>query len=145
MIEPAQQSQTGEWSREFDGSLSEISRALAWIESIAGALRLSEDQSYALMLCADELVSNVMMHNGDLSDRLHVRMSVEAKPDRIVLTIEDNGVFFDIVNAPAKQADQPLGEIKPGGLGIGLIKRFASGLRYERIENRNRVVAEFIT
>lgn len=105
---------------------------------------MGEDQSYAVMLCADELVSNAVMHNSELSDRLHLRVTVEAKADRIVLTIEDNGAFFDIVNAPAKRIDQPLDALKPGGLGVGLVKRFASALKYDRIDDRNRVVAEFL-
>lgn len=144
MIAPTQRSQTKEWSREFDGSLSEIARSVAWIESITRDLRLGDDQSYAVMLCADELVSNAVMHNSESSDRLHLRVTVEAMADRIVLTIEDNGVFFDIVNAPAKRVDQPLDALKPGGLGVGLVKRFASALKYDRIDDRNRVVAEFL-
>ncbi len=144
MSEPAQHAPTKEWSREFTGSLSEIAPTVAWVESIANALRLGEDQSYAMTLCADELITNVLTHNGEDVHRLHVRVTVEAKQDCVVLTIEDNGAFFDIVNAPAKRVNPPIEELQPGGLGVGLVKRFASGLRYDRIEDRNRTVAIFL-
>lgn len=145
MTEPAQHAPTREWSREFDGSLSEIARTVAWVESVARTLQLGEDQTYAMALCADELVSNVLTHNGAKVDRLHVRVTVEAKENCVALTIEDNGVFFDIVNAPAKRVDQPLEALQPGGLGVGLVKRFASSLEYDRIEDRNKTVATFLS
>lgn len=143
----AQETLTGEWSREVDGVFDEISRSLAWINSIASGLRLSEDQDYALHLCAEELLTNVVLHNKQSAPdgkMLRVRITIAAQPGRVGLTIEDNGVPFDIVNAPSRKADQPLDRLQPGGLGVGLVKRFASRLEYHRTKDHNRVVAVFI-
>jgi serine/threonine-protein kinase RsbW len=62
----------------------------------------------------------------------------------VVLTIEDNGFEFDVVNAPAKEIATSIDGLVPGGLGITLVKRFASSLRYARRANLNIVVAEFV-
>ncbi len=132
-----------EWRRAFNGDIREVAAPLAWLDDILRPLDLSEDQSYALRLCAEELLANVVLHNRDRAP-LNVRLTLEAKPDRLALTIEDNGAFFDIVNAPAKQVDQPIDRVQPGGLGVGLVKRFASALKYERTEDGNRVVLEFL-
>lgn len=142
----ARDRRTGEWSREADGVVDEISLSLAWIDSIARGLDLSEDQDYALRLCAEELLTNVVLHNRQSSpdgSALRLRITLAAKADGAVLTIEDSGVPFDIVNAPSRTADQPLDRLQPGGLGVGLVKRFASGLEYQRIQDRNKVIAEF--
>lgn len=145
MIAPIEPARTNEWSREFGGARTEIGRALAFVESIARTLDLGEDTSYALMLCVEELVSNVLMHNSTLSDRLHLRVTVERRADRIVLTIRDNGAFFDVVNAPVRRLDQTIERVTPGGLGVGLVRKFASSLDYDRIGDDNRVVATFMT
>jgi serine/threonine-protein kinase RsbW len=142
----ARETPTGEWSLEIDGAFDEVRRSLAWIDAQAQALNLSEDHSYALRLCAEELLTNVVCHNKgpcDAGGALRARVTLRATTDRVALTIEDNGVPFDIVNAPSKTADQSLDRIQPGGLGVGLVKRFASKLSYERTPDGNKVVAEF--
>jgi serine/threonine-protein kinase RsbW len=108
-----------EWRRAFDGDVREVAASLAWLDDILRPLDLPEDQSYALRLCAEELLANVVLHNRDRTP-LHVRITLEAKPDRLALTIEDNGAFFDIVNAPTKRVDQPIDRVQPGGLGVVL-------------------------
>ncbi len=60
------------------------------------------------------------------------------------MTVEDNGRPFNVSHAPAKTIDQPLEQIKPGGLGIHLIKTFASNVEYSRTETGNRVLVEFV-
>jgi len=60
------------------------------------------------------------------------------------MTVEDNGRPFNVAQAPAKRIDQPLEQVQPGGLGIQLIKSFASNLEYRRTEKSNRVIVEFM-
>jgi anti-sigma regulatory factor (Ser/Thr protein kinase) len=60
------------------------------------------------------------------------------------MTVEDNGKPFDVVNAPAHRIDQPLDEVQPGGLGIQLIRNFASSIAYEQAGLGNRVIVEFL-
>lgn len=59
------------------------------------------------------------------------------------MTVEDNGRPFNVAQAPAKAIDPPLERVEPGGLGIHLIKNFASNLQYSRTERGNRVIVEF--
>jgi anti-sigma regulatory factor (Ser/Thr protein kinase) len=60
------------------------------------------------------------------------------------MTVEDNGRAFDVARAPARVIDQPLDQVEPGGLGILLIKSFASSLEYSRTDAGNRVTVDFI-
>ncbi len=136
-----------EWRREFVGAIHEVSLSIAWVGTVAKSLNADETQAYALQLCVEELVSNIVRHGGaTLSSEQRqpfICICVAEKSDRIVLTVEDDGPYFDIKHAPAKRIDQPLEFVRPGSLGINLVKSFSSRLTYERRGNRNRAVAEF--
>jgi anti-sigma regulatory factor (Ser/Thr protein kinase) len=136
--------------------VEEISSAASWIESIASDLHLPASQMFAMQVCLEELMSNVVRH-GQLVRSLEpglerkqqinpmsIAIEVSALADRMVMTVEDNGPPFNVVEAPAKGIDRPLDEVQTGGLGIHLIKNFADSLDYHRIGNTNRVVVEFL-
>ncbi len=143
------------WRREFVGVTGVVGSAARWLDSIVTRLGLPDGQANAMQVCLEELVSNIVRHGGvdpasappgpgsDAAPALAISICVAALPDRIVLTIEDNGRRFDVVQAPAGPIDAPLECVVPGGLGIQLVKSLASSLRYCRIETGNRVVAEF--
>ncbi len=137
-----------EWRREFPGAIGEVGRALAWVESVAALLGLPEQQTYAVLLCVEELATNIVRHGDRASRRagapLTFIISLRATDDRVILTLEDNGARFDIVKAPTKEINQPIECVEPGGLGVLLVKRFASQLAYHETENGNKTVAEFV-
>jgi serine/threonine-protein kinase RsbW len=142
------------WHRVFSGAILEIPSAANWIESIAADLHLPEPQSFSMQVCLEELMSNILRHGRgssksywpqvDPSNPLIISITVEALADRITMTVEDNGRPFNAAEAPAKAIDQPLEQVEPGGLGIQLIKNFASNLQYSRTEKGNRVIVEFV-
>src|SRR5262245_1685828 len=137
------------WHRVFDGAISEIPSAARWIESIATDLALSEPRTFAMQVCLEELMSNIAKYGKhssqiDSVNPLLILVTVEALPDRTTMTVEDNGRPFNVARAPAKPIDQPLDQVQPGGLGIELIKDFATNIRYDRTDSGNRVVVEFM-
>jgi len=141
----------GSWHRLFRGHMLEIPCAASWIESIAADLDLADSKSFAMQVCLEELMSNIVRHGQVRSaskpmqmDPLIISITVDGFADRTVVTVEDNGRPFNIVQAPAKWIDRPLEQLQPGGLGIHLIKSFASNLKYNRTEKGNRVVVEFM-
>ncbi len=75
---------------------------------------------------------------------MNVEITISTNAQGVNMTIEDDGKPFDVVNAPAHRIDQPLNEVQPGGLGIQLIKNFASKVAYERAGLGNRVIVEFL-
>jgi serine/threonine-protein kinase RsbW len=143
------------WHRVFSGSISEIAAVASWVESIATELALPGPQVFAMQICLEELMSNIVRHAGteprsDLNwpskapERpLLISITVTALDDRLIMTIEDDGRPFDVAHAQPKAIDRPLDQVKLGGLGIHLIRTFAKDLRYSRTENGNRVIVEF--
>jgi len=140
------------WHRIFNGSILEISSAASWIESIASELDLPASQAFAMQVCLEELMSNIVRYGRspstpwpqiDSKNPLSISVTVTSLADRITMTIEDNGRPFDVAQAPGKVIDEPLRKVQPGGLGIQLIKSFADNLAYSRTKTGNRVIVEF--
>jgi anti-sigma regulatory factor (Ser/Thr protein kinase) len=142
----------GRWHRVFKGTMLEIPCAAVWIESIAADLELTDSRAFAMQVCLEELMSNIVRHGRvpsplkpqiDPAKPLSISITVDASADRITITVEDNGQPFNVAEAPAKWIDRPLEQLQPGGLGIRLIKNFASNLEYRRTAKGNRVIVEF--
>jgi serine/threonine-protein kinase RsbW len=140
------------WHRVFNGTVLEIASAARWIDSIASDLSLPDAQAFAIQVCLEELMSNIARHGRsssapwpqmDCKNPLSISVTVKALIDRITMTVEDNGRPFNVAQAPGKVIDQPLQKVEPGGLGIQLIKSFASNLEYIRTKTGNRVIVEF--
>lgn len=141
------------WCKAFVGSIDGISAAAQWAGTIAAEQKFPEELAFALQVCLEELLTNVVRHggtksSGDLTEvpapPLNVEISISTGAQGVSVTIEDDGKPFDIVNAPAHRIDQPLDEVQPGGLGIQLIRNFASTIAYEQAGLGNRVTVEFL-
>jgi serine/threonine-protein kinase RsbW len=141
------------WRKAFVGTLGDISAAARWVDTITAAEQLPEQLVFALQICLEELLTNIVRHGGPQSGGnlseipippLNVEITISIGAERVSLAVEDDGKPFDVVNAPAHRIDQPLTEITPGGLGIQLIKNFASTIMYEQAGLGNRVVVEFL-
>ena len=144
------------WRRAFAGTMGDISAAALWVDTITADQKLPEQLVFALQVCLEELMSNIVRHGGTghwesgsdpsqvATPPLNVEIDISISAQRVSMTVEDDGKPFDVVNAPAHRIDQPLSEIEPGGLGIQLIKNFANTIAYEQAGLGNRVVVEFL-
>jgi sigma-B regulation protein RsbU (phosphoserine phosphatase) len=129
------------WRRTFTGSIPEVIAAAGWVDSIARERALPTDVVFALQICVEELLTNIVRHGGMQSATIDLSLGLFA--DRIQLIIEDNGKPFDVTTSSHRRIELPLNEVQPGGLGVQLIHSFADRLAYERTATGNRVVAEF--
>ncbi len=129
------------WQRAFRGSVPEAAATARWLEALAAEADVPADTLYAIELCLEELLMNIVRHGGRADAKVEV--TVRRLEDRIELAIEDDGVPFDITAVEGKRAAGALADIEPGGLGIGLVKSFANALTYCRAGLGNRLVAEF--
>jgi anti-sigma regulatory factor (Ser/Thr protein kinase) len=96
---------------------------------------------YNTELVFEELVTNVIRHGQrDRSAGSHPLIDVGAsvRDDEIVLTVEDDGPFFD----PSQSVPAPLPtrieDAQIGGLGLRLVRMAARRIDYQRLDNRNR-------
>ena len=123
--------------------LVELDRLAGWIETWAQR-DLSADTSFAIQLCLEEAVANIIMHGVAKGDRREITIEVERNGATLVARIEDTGREFDPTQVPAPLLANSLDEAKAGGFGIHLMRSFASCMHYERRENdSNRLTMWF--
>jgi anti-sigma regulatory factor (Ser/Thr protein kinase) len=121
--------------------LAELERLAGWLEDWARE-NVSPAVSFAVQLCLEEAVANVIMYGG--TDRLEIAVEVERNDGALVALIEDNGRQFDPTQAPAPSRATSLRDATIGDLGIHLMRSFASGMHYERRNGRNRLTLRFL-
>jgi anti-sigma regulatory factor (Ser/Thr protein kinase) len=122
--------------------LAELKRLAAWIEGWARQ-GVSSDVSFAVQLCLEEAVANVIMYGGVSDARLKIVIEIERNGTTLVARVVDNGRQFDPTQAPPPSMPTSLVEAKIGDLGIHLMRSFASGMHYERRDGCNRLTLRF--
>ena len=123
--------------------LAELERLAGWIEGWTQH-DVSADVSFALQLCLEEAIANVIMYGGAKDDRLEIAVELECNGGTLVARIEDTGRQFDPTQVPPPTMAKSLAEAKVGDLGIHLVRSFASGMDYERRDGHNRLTLRFV-
>jgi serine/threonine-protein kinase RsbW len=124
-------------------NLAELERLAVWIEGWA-VRELSANLLFAVQLCLEEAVANIIMYSTTTDVRLEIVVEVERRDQTLVARVEDNGSAFDPTQVPRPPAPASLAEAKVGNLGIHLMRSFASGMHYERSDSRNRLTMRFV-
>ncbi|MBK1660228.1 ATP-binding protein [Paracraurococcus ruber] len=117
--------------RNSMGALGEAQARLAeWLETAAVPSR----QGHRIELVFEELAANIVMHGyPDVpEDSREFRAEIELAPPGARLALEDDGVAFDPREVEGKRLDEVEGEPQIGGLGLLLVRRFASTIAYRR-------------
>ena len=124
--------------------LAELERLAGWVEGWTQR-EVSPDLSHAIQLCLEEAVANLIFHGAARgSDRVIMTVELERSGGMVIARLEDNSWQFDPTQAPPPPASTSLDEATVGNVGISLIRRFASGMEYERRDGRNRLMLRFM-
>jgi len=117
-----------------------VRRVGAWVDELAILLNLSGDSEYALRLCLEEAVTNIVNHAipEPNVERDIVALHLEANASKLVVRIEDRCGSFNPLATPLPRPDDPAPE-GDGGLGITLLRRHADHVNWERDGNINRL------
>ena len=142
----AAQAKTGSCERRLvlSSKLSELDRLGAFARDIGRADGLDEDRVFALQLCLEEAVANIITHGGARqgSDK-QICITIPQAAPGLAARIEDDGAPFDPTKVPPPQQPASLEAAQVGGLGVHLIRKLTTGMRYERVGGRNRLTLEF--
>jgi anti-sigma regulatory factor (Ser/Thr protein kinase) len=110
-----------------------------FIDRVVATLKLEQRAEYAVRLCLEEAVANLVMHGqpGTAPDTVELHVSTQAS--RLSATIEDHCIPFDPRDVPAPTRPANLDEAKIGGLGIHLMRQYATTMEYHRAGTANRL------
>jgi anti-sigma regulatory factor (Ser/Thr protein kinase) len=124
--------------------LTDMQRLPPWVETLGKTHGIEAETEFAINLCLEEVVSNVVRHGYHEVAGSQIRVLFRTSPTGMyVFTVEDHAPAFD----PLATATPPLiGEQDPGqlgGQGIRLVRAFASSVAYEPMQGGNRLHLSF--
>jgi serine/threonine-protein kinase RsbW len=115
----------------------------AWIEYLAAEYGVPSSTQYAMNLCLEEVLSNIIRHGyGNKPDySIVVRYMPPGKS--ACLIVDDDAPPFDPLADEELSVEPSLDGTRIGGLGLRLVRNFASSLNYERTKTGNRLTIGF--
>jgi anti-sigma regulatory factor (Ser/Thr protein kinase) len=113
------------------------------LEPLMESLGFSEEQNRAIIRAVDEAVSNIMKHayHGRLDQPIEVycnrvqRRTNGETDEGVEILLFDSGPAVDTTKIEAR----PLDEIRPGGLGLHIIRGSMDTIQYKRAGRLNRL------
>lgn len=119
---------------ELHATLCSDPRYLQFVRTLAGegadAAGFDEDTRGRIELAVVEGFTNVIRHAYKDRHDQPVTVRLTAAPGRLRVELEDRAIFVD----PSKIASRPLEQVRPGGLGVHLMKTTMDVVEYRRNE-----------
>jgi anti-sigma regulatory factor (Ser/Thr protein kinase) len=126
-------------------NLTDMRQLPPWVEALASHYGINASLQFAIELCLEEAVSNVIRHGfGQKAGMSLVVRFDKSQPGRFFFVVEDDAQHFNPLEAPEPlPLDEDL-ETRVGGRGIRLLREFADTLEYETMPNGNRLRIGFL-
>jgi anti-sigma regulatory factor (Ser/Thr protein kinase) len=118
----------------------EVERVTAAFAKFADAHGLPASVRRSLNVALDELLANTTVHGFGGREGGAVTVEAQLYPDRVSVTITDDGKPFDPFGVAAPDTALPLAERPVGGLGLHVVRGLVDEVSYERRSGRNVVV-----
>jgi anti-sigma regulatory factor (Ser/Thr protein kinase) len=116
---------------------------MTWIDDLVGPLELSPEATYAVQLCLEEAIVNIITYAFEPDTEHDVRIAVWRDGRMVYAEITDDGRPFDPLAQEAPLRPTDLASAQIGGLGITLMRNFAGDIAYRRMEGMNRLTLSF--
>lgn len=121
----------------FESSTCQLAEVRAKVREFLDSTALDESAAMLIVLALDEACTNVIRHAYGNQCR-PVRLEMSERSNRIRFVVRDYGRTCD----PAKIRSRPLEEIRPGGLGVHIIKQAFDRVTYTPCLRGTRLVLE---
>jgi len=125
-------------TRTFRVSPEAISAVDTWIEEVGNRWGLDERTAFGARLCVAEIATNVLEHGGGSSAQpAEIAVTLRRRGDGLDIGIADSGRPFDPRTKPDAALPETLEEAAIGGLGLRLVRAYASEIDYHHDGVRN--------
>lgn len=122
------------------GDLSETSRLSEWVQSLAVHYCIDDELEFAIHLCLEEAVSNIIRHGYPPGALEPVTVEfTRPREGELIFTVEDFARPFNPVLEPVMSLLDTGDELTIGGRGVRLLRAFAHMLEYDRTATGNRL------
>lgn len=121
--------------QEFGRSLDELKNIVAFTDQFFAEYDIDQSLRYMVDLCVEELFVNMVTYDTETDSDILIEMHPHEHGVKVSLTDFDVE-RFDPRQAKSVDIDAPLEQRTPGGLGLYLVLKMVSSIRYE-YRNRN--------
>src|SRR5580692_2823646 len=110
----------------LESRLSEIARVPPWLESLAALHAIPSRTQFAMDLCLEEVLSNIIRHGygGESSHEIVIRYQ-NRRNGFFAFIVEDGAPLFNPLTVPSPPVPRTLEDISGGGQCISLLKQSA--------------------
>jgi serine/threonine-protein kinase RsbW len=130
--------------------LEDLARVWPWVDTLAAEYSIPADTLFAVHLCLEEALSNIIRHGyrGQPNQTIELSFAYDSAKE-FLFTIEDSAPHFSPGDAAqARRASEELqntafADLLPGGHGLSLMRKFAGSLKWEQLPRGNRLVIGF--
>ncbi len=112
-----------------------LAGARALIAAMAQRCRFNEIQCGQISLAVDEALCNIIKHGYNCREDERIWISIaltETEPQAIKIVIEDTADQIDVSEIRSRDLD----DVRPGGLGVHIIKEIMDVVEYEHRQPR---------
>jgi anti-sigma regulatory factor (Ser/Thr protein kinase) len=122
--------------RAFPRTAACLPEIFDFMEKFFAQVRIGEEHRMPMQFAVEELFTNLVKYSrGGTRDIL---LDLKREGGRLVVSLTDFGVEpFDIRATPDVDVDLKLGDRRPGGLGIHLLKKMVDDVGYEYVDGRS--------
>jgi serine/threonine-protein kinase RsbW len=132
---------------KFIAKLENLQKIYIFIEkSVEGVL--SKKKIIKLELAIEEIFTNIIKHAYKYVEK-DVEILLEKKDGVFFITIIDEGPFFDptkvFVDKAKNNQNSILEDVKPGGVGLLLIRKNVDEIEYKRENDKNGLIISVLS
>jgi serine/threonine-protein kinase RsbW len=123
---------------KLESTLDSVDVAEEMVKRFASEVGFLEDEVHQIGMAVRESVVNAVVHGNCYSSQKKVTLAVETEDDQLIITVQDQGLGFDLSEVPDPLAQENL--LRKSGRGLFLIRAFMDELRVHRLGNQGTQV-----
>lgn len=116
---------------QLEPKASEVEKLNDWLDTSLLTAGTHKQVAADLKLCINEAVANLISYAFVSTKNAVIVVEITLDAQSAKGVIFDNGSSFQLNTWPELKKPQTIGETKPGGFGLGLIKERARSIDYE--------------
>lgn len=118
---------------------TDLPRLTAFVEQACDRVGADADSRFALRLAVEESFTNILQHGYGAAGGA-IMVYVQARADRVAVTLRDRAPPFAPHDAPAADISAHCEDREAGGLGWHLVQAVLDEARYERTADDENVL-----
>ncbi len=130
------------FEKQFPNELESLCRVIDEAVRFIEEREVSARAVNLARLAIEEMGTNILKYGYDDTARHEILVRVQVDPGTVLVVLEDDGHEFNPLEAPPPDAEVPLDQREPGGLGIHLVRKLATQMDYQRSGGRNRLTVK---